>query len=147
MLHLAPFMLAAPNVVFVVSDDMGWNDVGFHGSEIRTPFLDSLALGPNSVHLASYYGQSICTPARSSMLTGRYASHTGMQHSYWIQGEAGGLPLTFNTLGDHFQAAGYHTVMVRPLFCVSVCARARVCGVRACGCRTVPRPFRWNSGG
>ena len=100
------------NVVFAVSDDMGWNDVGFHGSEIKTPFLDSLALGPNSVHLAAYYGQSICTPARSAMLTGRYASHTGMQHSYWIQGEAGGLPLTFNTLGDHFKAAGYHTVMV-----------------------------------
>jgi arylsulfatase A-like enzyme len=102
----------APNVLLVVSDDMGWNDVSFHGSEIQTPFLDSLALGANSVHLQNYYGQSICTPARSSILTGRYASHTGMQHSYWIQGEAGGLPLHFPTLANHFRAAGYSTHMV-----------------------------------
>ena len=40
----------APHVVFVhrtVSDDLGWNDVSFHGSEISTPYLDELALGPN----------------------------------------------------------------------------------------------------
>lgn len=101
-----------PNVVFVVADDLGFNDVGFHGSEIQTPFLDSLALGEHSVHLASYYGQSICTPARAAMLTGRYASHTGMQHSYWMQGQAGGLPLHFRTMADHFRSAGFATHMV-----------------------------------
>lgn len=97
----------APHIVFTVSDDLGWNDVSFHGSEVSTPNLDALALGPNSVHLVNYYGQSICTPARSSILTGRYASHTGLQHSYWLQGQAGGLPLTFKTIADHFAEAGY----------------------------------------
>ena len=111
-LLLCSAVASRPNVVFVVSDDLGFNDVGFHGSEIETPFLDSLAMGEHSVHLDQYYGQSICTPSRAAMLTGRYASHTGMQHSYWIQGEAGGLPLRFRTIGDHFRSAGYATAMV-----------------------------------
>ncbi len=96
-----------PHVVLTVADDLGWNDVSFHGSEIATPTLDKLALGNHSVHLLNYYGQSICTPARSSMLTGRYAAHTGMQHSYWVQGQRGGLPLKFKTIADHFAEAGY----------------------------------------
>ena len=86
--------------------------VGFHGSEIQTPFLDSLARGAHSVHLDGYYGQSICTPARASMLTGRYASHTGLQHSYWTQGAKGGLPLKFKSMGDHFKEQGFATHMV-----------------------------------
>ena len=94
------------------AQDLGFNDVGFHGSEIETPFLDSLALGAHGVLLESYYGQSICTPARSSMLTGRYAAHTGMQHSFWRQGQRGGLPLKFRTIADHFKAEGYATAMV-----------------------------------
>ena len=71
-----------------------------------------LALGAHGVLLESYYGQSICTPARSSMLTGRYAAHTGMQHSFWQQGQRGGLPLRFRTMADHFKAAGYATAMI-----------------------------------
>ena len=105
-------LLQLPHVVFVIADDLGFNDVGFHGSEIETPFLDSVALGNHSVHLANYYGQSICTPARSSIMTGRYASHTGLQHSYWMQGQAGGLPLGFSTIGDHFKALNYSTHFV-----------------------------------
>jgi hypothetical protein len=135
-----------PNVVFVVSDDLGFNDVGFHGSEIETPFLDSLALGKHSVHLDNYYGQSICTPARASMLTGRYASHTGMQHSYWTQGAAGGLPLRFRTMGDHFRSAGYAPPVRR---CATAAARPplryRRCAARAlahlnCARLLAPRP-------
>ena len=108
---------SAPNVVLVIADDAGFNDFSFHGSEIQTPFLDSLALGNHSVHLANYYGQSICTPARSCIMTGRYASHTGMQHSYWMQGQAGGLPLGFATIGDHFKDLNYSTHFVGGFVC------------------------------
>eukprot|EP00750_Incisomonas_marina_P011778 INCI16417.4.p1 GENE.INCI16417.4~~INCI16417.4.p1 ORF type:complete len:615 (+),score=98.04 INCI16417.4:276-1847(+) len=45
-------------------------------------------------------------------MTGRYASHTGLQHSYWMQGQAGGLPLGFSTIGDHFKALNYSTHFV-----------------------------------
>lgn len=59
-----------PHVVFVLADDLGWNDVGFHGSVIRTPHLDALAAG--GVVLDNYYVQPLCTPSRSQLLTGRY---------------------------------------------------------------------------
>lgn len=59
-----------PNIVFVLADDYGFNDVGYHGSEIRTPNLDRLA--EEGVKLENYYVQPICTPTRSQLLSGRY---------------------------------------------------------------------------
>ena len=59
-----------PHVLFILADDFGWNDVGYHGSEIHTPTLDRLAA--DGVKLDSYYVQPICTPTRSQLLTGRY---------------------------------------------------------------------------
>ena len=59
-----------PNIVFILADDYGWNDIGYHGSEIKTPNLDSLAAG--GVKLENYYVQPICTPTRSQLLSGRY---------------------------------------------------------------------------
>lgn len=59
-----------PHLVFVLADDLGWNDVGFHGSNLRTPHLDALAAG--GVLLDNYYTQPLCTPSRSQLLTGRY---------------------------------------------------------------------------
>lgn len=66
-----------PHVVFVLADDLGWNDLGFHGSVIRTPHLDALAAG--GVVLDNYYVQPLCTPSRSQLLTGRYQVQGGLQ--------------------------------------------------------------------
>lgn len=96
-----------PNVVFVLSDDLGYSDVGFHGSYVRTPFLDSLV--KEGVELANYYGQSICTPSRAAIMTGRFACHTGLQHSFLGYGQDIGLPLKFKTLADHMNEAGYES--------------------------------------
>lgn len=57
-----------PNIVFILADDYGWNDIGYHGSEIMTPNLDKLAL--SGVRLENYYVQPICTPSRSQLLSG-----------------------------------------------------------------------------
>lgn len=59
-----------PHILFVLADDFGYNDIGYHGSEIKTPNLDKLA--GNGIILENYYVQPICTPTRSQLLSGRY---------------------------------------------------------------------------
>ena len=68
------------HVILIVADDLGWDDVGFHGSEIPTPNLDALA--SSGVVLTNYYVSPICTPSRSEMLTGKYAIHTGRENRH-----------------------------------------------------------------
>jgi hypothetical protein len=58
-----------PHIIFVLADDYGFNDVGYHGSKIKTPNLDKLA--SEGVKLENYYVQPICT-TRSQLLSGRY---------------------------------------------------------------------------
>ncbi|KAF6305780.1 arylsulfatase family member J [Rhinolophus ferrumequinum] len=59
-----------PHLIFILADDQGFRDVGYHGSEIRTPTLDRLAA--EGVKLENYYVQPICTPSRSQFITGKY---------------------------------------------------------------------------
>jgi len=66
-----------PNIVLIVSDDQGYNDLGcYGGTEIKTPNLDRLASG--GVRLSSFYVTwPACTPSRGSLLTGRYPQRNG----------------------------------------------------------------------
>lgn len=58
-----------PHIFFIMTDDQGFNDIGYHSSDIRTPVLDKLAA--DGVKLENYYIQPICTPSRSQLITGR----------------------------------------------------------------------------
>ncbi|MEQ8790696.1 MAG: sulfatase-like hydrolase/transferase [Pirellulaceae bacterium] len=64
-----------PNVLVVVADDLGWADVGFHGSKLPTPNLDKLA--GEGVVLDQHYVAPVCTPTRAALLSGRYWSRFG----------------------------------------------------------------------
>ncbi len=64
-----------PNILLIVADDMGWADVGYHGSLIRTPQIDRLA--SQGVVLEQHYVAAMCTPTRAALLTGRYWSRFG----------------------------------------------------------------------
>lgn len=64
-----------PNIVFIMADDLGWADVGYHGSEIETPHIDWLT--KNGTRLSQHYVTPMCTPSRVSLLTGRYPSRFG----------------------------------------------------------------------
>lgn len=58
-----------PHLIFIMVDDQGYGDVGYHGSDIHTPVLDQLAT--EGVKLENYYVQPICSPSRSQLMTGR----------------------------------------------------------------------------
>jgi len=65
-----------PNIVFIIADDMGWADVGYHGSQIETPNIDRLA--KEGVRFGQHYVMPTCTPTRVGLLTGRYPSRYGV---------------------------------------------------------------------
>ena len=52
-----------PNILYIVAVDLGWKDVGFHGSDIKTPNLDQLAA--TGARLEQFYAQPMCTPTRA----------------------------------------------------------------------------------
>ena len=60
-----------PNIIYIMADDLGWNDVGFHNQygEIKTPNIDSLA--QDGVELTNYYTAPYCGPSRAQLLTGK----------------------------------------------------------------------------
>src|SRR3974390_3151810 len=66
-----------PNIVFILADDLGWKDVGYHGSDIKTPNIDELA--QTGARLEQFYSQQICTPSRAALMTGRYPLRYGLQ--------------------------------------------------------------------
>src|SRR5262249_32590231 len=66
-----------PNVVFLLADDLGWADVGWHGDEIKTPHLDKLAA--SGAKLEQFYVQPVCSPTRAALMTGRYPMRHGLQ--------------------------------------------------------------------
>ncbi|XP_026322448.1 arylsulfatase B-like [Hyposmocoma kahamanoa] len=99
------------HVVFIMVDDMGWNDVSFHGSDqIQTPNIDTLAY--QGVILQQYYSEAICTPARSALLTGKYPMRIGMHGIPLLNAERRGIPLTERLLPAYLKDLGYSTHLV-----------------------------------
>lgn len=72
-LCLSKCQTTKPHILLIIADDFGYNDIGYHGSEIKTPNLDKLA--GEGVKLENYYVQPICTPTRSQLMSGRYQVH------------------------------------------------------------------------
>src|SRR5215510_2503422 len=101
---------ARPHIIYIVADDLGWKDVGFHGSDIRTPNIDKLAEG--GARLEQFYVQPMCTPTRAALLTGRYPCRYGLQTLVIPTPAKYGLPTDEWLLPQALKEAGYRTVMV-----------------------------------
>ena len=67
-----------PNIILIMSDDMGYSDIGCYGGEIQTPVLDELAL--NGVRFTQFYNTARCCPTRATLLSGLYAHQAGVGH-------------------------------------------------------------------
>jgi len=98
-----------PNIVFILSDDHGWADVGWHSTEIKTPHLDRLAAA--GAKLEQFYVQPVCSPTRAAFLTGRYPMRHGLQVGVVRPWSQYGLPLEERTLPQMLKAAGYTTAI------------------------------------
>ena len=98
------------HIVYIVADDLGWKDVGFHGSDIKTPTIDQLAAG--GARLEQFYVQPMCTPTRAALMTGRYPFRYGLQTLVIPTPGKYGLPTDEWLLPQALKEAGYRTVMV-----------------------------------
>lgn len=97
-----------PNIVLFVADDAGWNDVGYHNSEINTPNIDQLA--ETGVELDQFYVYPTCSPTRASLLTGKYASRFGIGGPIAMRSKQV-LPENVETLPGALRKAGYTTAI------------------------------------
>ena len=87
-----------PNVLLIVSDDMGWSDIGCYGGEVETPSLDRLAL--QGMRFAQFYNNAKCTTTRASIVTGLFPRRDKLR---------GLLRSNMVTVGEVLGAAGYRT--------------------------------------
>ncbi|PQO27883.1 arylsulfatase [Blastopirellula marina] len=99
-----------PNILFIVSDDTGYGDLGPYGGGVGrgmpTPNIDRMAA--EGMTFFSFYAQPSCTPGRAAMQTGRIPNRSGMT-TVAFQGQGGGLPAAEWTLGSVLKQAGYKT--------------------------------------
>lgn len=99
-----------PHIIYILADDLGWKDVGFNGSDIKTPHLDKLAA--TGVRFEQFYAEPMCTPTRAALMTGRYPMRYGLQTGVIPSGGKYGLATDEWILPQALKEAGYTTALV-----------------------------------
>lgn len=106
LLHsIAGFAADQPSIVLIVADDLGYADVGFHGSDIQTPNLDQLAA--TGVSLEQFYVAPMCSPTRAGLMTGRYPLRFGLMRAVIPPQRDFGLDPEETILPEFLRDAGY----------------------------------------
>lgn len=109
---LAIFGECRPNIILIMSDDMGYSDIGCYGGEIKTPNLDQLAT--NGLRFTQFYNTGRCCPTRASLLTGLYPHQAGVGHMMADYGRPqyqGFLNDQSVTIAEALKPAGYRAYM------------------------------------
>lgn len=102
-----------PNILVIMTDDMGFSDLGCMGSEISTPHLDALA--KNGVRFTQFYNTARCCPTRASLLTGLYPHQAGIGHMMndrGYEGYRGDLNRQSVTIAEVLRPAGYRNYSI-----------------------------------
>ena len=105
-------MEAAPNIVLIMVDDMGFSDIGCYGAETETPNLDRLAA--DGLRFTQFYNTSRCCPTRAALLTGLYSHQAGIGHmsgDYGYPAYQGYLNDRCVTIAEALKPAGYYTAI------------------------------------
>jgi arylsulfatase A-like enzyme len=110
----APQPADRPNVVLIITDDLGWADIGSYGApDVRTPNIDSLAR--DGIRLTDFYANGVlCTPTRAGLISGRYQQRYALEAALPGPTSAGdrGLKATGRSLPQLLKNAGYATALV-----------------------------------
>ena len=102
-----------PNVLFILMDDVGWANVGFHApsnTEIDTPNMDYLQ--KNGLELFRHYTHYTCCPTRSSFQSGRLPVHVNIVNCLSVTKTTCGIPQNMTSIGAKMQEAGFTTHMI-----------------------------------
>ena len=97
-----------PNIIIILSDDVGYSDLGCYGGEIETPRLDSLAAG--GIRFTQFYNTARCCPTRASLLTGLHPHQAGvglMLEDRHLPGYRGDLSSNTVTIAEALRSANY----------------------------------------
>jgi len=94
-----------PNIVIILADDLGWNDVSYHGGEIKTPNIDSIAR--EGVELDRFYVCPICSPTRAGLMTGRWPLRMGLMRAVIPPWRKYGLDPAEEFMPEMLARAGY----------------------------------------
>lgn len=101
--------ISLPNVLMFLADDLGWRDVGYHDSEIRTPHIDRLA--SEGVRFERFCSLPLCSPTRSALMTGRSPARLGIVYGTIGPFDSHGVPVEEHFISGSFRAAGYETAI------------------------------------
>jgi len=101
----------APNMIFLLTDDIGWADIGLHKAEYTTPNIDSIL--ESGIELTSFYTHTLCSPSRMAMLTGRMTWKLGAQYQEVVHGMmTGHIPYDEVTFAEVTKEMGYNNYYV-----------------------------------
>ncbi|XP_070551873.1 arylsulfatase B-like [Ptychodera flava] len=99
-----------PHILFILADDLGWNDIGYNNGVVKSPTIDDLA--SRGVIFTQSYALPSCAPSRASLMTGYYAHRIGFQHQIPLKNRPTGLPLHLTLLSEKLKEQGYATYIV-----------------------------------
>lgn len=100
---------AKPNIIVILTDDMGFSDIGCYGGEIHTPNIDKLA--ENGLRFSQFYNCAKCEPSRAALVTG---------HQWWTYSPEVAVRKDSPNIGEVMRAVGYRTMMVGKWHCAGV---------------------------